>query len=164
MFVKVSLYCAVQQCSHNMSGREGQFLQTTVSSLEGPGVNPENQQNDEITAYQVDATVVSLETSQDSQSIFDQEDLDGPSDAVDNSSVWYFFGREAPRAEIKYFGQIIMLYFVIISCVTCLAMGHQNSNLWTALLSSSFGILLPSPALDYTERSIKRPKEAAPEN
>lgn len=100
-------------------------------------------------------TAVNLEREQNSEATFQEQDLEEANDAsdtVDNASVWYLFGYEAPRTEIKYFGQIIMLYFVIISCVTCLAMGHPNSNLWTALLSSSLGILLPSPALDHSDR------------
>lgn len=56
-----------------------------------------------------------------------------------------WFGR--PKEEIVYLCQVVLLYIVIITCIINLSVDNGNSNLWTALLSSSLGYMLPSPSL-----------------
>jgi len=65
----------------------------------------------------------------------------------ENQSTWRFFGRRVPKGEIVFVTQTLMLYIVIIVCLVNLTMGRDDSNLWTALLSSSLGLMLPSPTL-----------------
>ena len=43
--------------------------------------------------------------------------------------------------------QVVVLYTVILISINNLTIVRDNSNLWTALLSSSLGYLLPSPTL-----------------
>ena len=61
--------------------------------------------------------------------------------------LWSFFGSTIPKAEIVFFAQILILYTVIIVSVYNLSVEHGDSNLWTALLSSSLGYMLPNPTL-----------------
>ena len=63
--------------------------------------------------------------------------------------VWTIFGRDIPKAEIVFFCQVIILYTVIIVSIYNLTAENGDSNLWTALLSSSLGYLLPNPSLKY---------------
>ncbi len=70
----------------------------------------------------------------------------------ENHSHWKFFGKRVPKAEIVFGSQVIMLYIVIIVCLVNLTLGNGDSNLWTALLSSSLGYMLPAPTL----KSVKR--------
>jgi hypothetical protein len=60
---------------------------------------------------------------------------------------WNLFGHVLPKSEIVFFCQIIVIYFVIITCIINLSRGQGDSNLWTALLSSNIGYLLPSPTI-----------------
>ena len=46
-----------------------------------------------------------------------------------------------------FFCQVIILYTVIVVSIYNLTVGHGVSTLWTALLSSSLGYLLPNPSL-----------------
>ena len=64
---------------------------------------------------------------------------------------WPMFGVRVPRAEIVFFCQVIIIYTVIVTSIYNLTTGHKDGHLWTALLSSSLGILVPNP-------SIKRKK------
>ena len=57
---------------------------------------------------------------------------------------WHIFGRECPKEEIVFLCQVIILYTVSIYNLT---VAHDDSTLWTALLSSSLGYLLPNPSL-----------------
>jgi hypothetical protein len=57
------------------------------------------------------------------------------------------FGKRVPRSEIVFFCQIIILYTVIVTSIYNLSRGHQDGHLWTALLSSSLGYLLPNPTI-----------------
>ena len=62
-------------------------------------------------------------------------------DVVDAADGWHLFGTECPKEEIVFFCQV--LYTVIVVSIYNLTVGHDDSTLWTALLSSSLGYLLP---------------------
>ena len=68
-------------------------------------------------------------------------------DDVDTEDDWYFFGTECPKEEIVFMCQVIVLYTVIVVIICNLTIGHGDATLWTALLSSSLGYLLPNPSL-----------------
>ena len=62
-------------------------------------------------------------------------------DVVDTSDAWHIFGTEFPK------GEIVFLCQVIVVSIYNLTIGHGDSTLWTALLSSSLGYLLPNPSM-----------------
>lgn len=64
----------------------------------------------------------------------------------DSEGGWVLMGKRVPKLEIVFFFQIILIYLVVIVCVVNLSISNGNSNLWTALLSSSLGYMLPSPS------------------
>ena len=70
-------------------------------------------------------------------------------DEVDKKAadVWHIFGRECPKEEIVFLCQVIILYTVIVVSIYNLTVAHDDSTLWTALLSSSLGYILPNPSL-----------------
>ena len=70
-----------------------------------------------------------------------------PATAVTDNSPWTFFGRRTPKSEAVFFSQIVMIYIVVIACIINLSINNGSSNLWTALLSSSLGYMLPNPSL-----------------
>ena len=70
-------------------------------------------------------------------------------DEVDAKTTdgWHIFGRECLKEEIVFLCQVIILYTVIVVSIYNLTVAHDDSTLWTALLSSSLGYLLPNPSL-----------------
>ena len=61
---------------------------------------------------------------------------------------WCIFGQRLPREEFTFATQVIVLYTVILVSIYNLTTGTtEKDNLWTALLSSSLGYLLPNPAM-----------------
>ena len=60
---------------------------------------------------------------------------------------WHIFGTECPKEEIVFRCQVIILYTVIVVSIYNLTVAHDDPTLWTALLSSSLGYLLPNPSL-----------------
>ena len=66
---------------------------------------------------------------------------------VDAADGWYLFGTECSKEEIVFFCQVIILYTVNVVSIYNQTVGHGDSTLWTALLSSSLGYLLPNPSL-----------------
>ena len=80
----------------------------------------------------------------------DRESVDrmAPTD-VESSSSWVAFGKKLPRSEIVFLCQVIILYTVIVVSIYNLTVGSNNSNLWTALLSSCLGYLLPNPTIKH---------------
>ena len=65
-----------------------------------------------------------------------------------SSQVWNVLGKKLPRNEVVYFSQVFLIYIVIIACIVNLSRGVGDSNLWTCLLSSGLGYLLPNPSLE----------------
>jgi uncharacterized membrane protein AbrB (regulator of aidB expression) len=49
--------------------------------------------------------------------------------------------------------QIVLIYIVIITCIINLSIGNGESNLWTALLSSCLGYILPAPSIKNIKKS-----------
>ena len=68
-------------------------------------------------------------------------------DVVDASDAWHIFGTECPRGEIVFLCQVVVLYTVIVVIIYNLTVGHDDSTLWTALLSSWLGYRLPNPSM-----------------
>ena len=69
------------------------------------------------------------------------------------------FGRKFPKAEGVFFTQIILIYIVVVACIVNLSVGNGNSNLWTALLSSCLGYLLPNPSMKEGRQSREVPAD-----
>ena len=70
-----------------------------------------------------------------------------PSETHSDHQQWQFCGQGVPKSEIVFFCQIIILYTVILTSIYNLTKGHSDFQLWTALLSSSLGYLLPHPTI-----------------
>lgn len=87
------------------------------------------------------------------------DDEDHSPDSVDlaedngDRAQWYFLGSSIPKNQIIFFVQVIVLYVVILTSIVNLSLAHGDSNLWTALLSSSLGYLLPNPTLKREKRN-----------
>ena len=64
-------------------------------------------------------------------------------DVVDASDGWHILGTECP----VFLCQVVVLYTVIVVSIYNVTVGHGDSTLWTALLSSSLGYLLPNPSM-----------------
>lgn len=63
------------------------------------------------------------------------------------SSLWHVMGRNLPRSEIVFFTQMLIIAIVIAASIYNLTLDRGDSNLWTALLSSSLGYILPNPSI-----------------
>ena len=64
-----------------------------------------------------------------------------------HNQQWKICGCGIPKSEIVFFCQVIILYTVTVTSIFNLTKGNGDSNLWTALLSSSVGYLLPHPTI-----------------
>ena len=68
-------------------------------------------------------------------------------DEVDTKAAVAATDGWCPKEEIVFLCQVIILYTVIVVSIYNLTVGHGDSTLWTVLLSSSLGYLLPNPSL-----------------
>ena len=69
-----------------------------------------------------------------------------PSD-TDSVSSCVTCGKKTPRSEVVFLCQVLILYTVIVVSIYNLTVESENSTLWTALLSSCLGYLLPNPTI-----------------
>ncbi len=90
-------------------------------------------------------------TNADESSVVDDErnadSIDATTATAAEPVPWRICGNECPKAEIVFLCQVVVLYFVIAVSIYNLTKGQGDSNLWTALLSSCLGYLLPSPSM-----------------
>ena len=68
-------------------------------------------------------------------------------DVTSSASQWHVLGRRVPRSEIVFACQMLLVYIVVCTSIFNLSTGRGDSNLWTALLSSCLGYILPNPKL-----------------
>ena len=68
-------------------------------------------------------------------------------DVVDASDGWHILGTECHKGEIVFLCQVVVLYTVIVVSIYNLTVDPGYSTLWTALLSSSLGYLLPNQSM-----------------
>ena len=71
--------------------------------------------------------------------------------------VFTALGRKFPRLEFVFFTQVILIYIIVTACIVNLSLGRGDSNLWTCLLSSCLGYLLPNPKLTSVAREKPLP-------
>ena len=64
-----------------------------------------------------------------------------------SSGPWNIFGYDYPRSEIVFFCQMVIIAAVISAAIYNLSTGAKDRTLWTALLSSSLGYILPNPSI-----------------
>ena len=75
------------------------------------------------------------------------EDITDAQSRYDGSTRWHLFGADCPKAGIVFLCQVLVLYTIVVVSIYNLTIGHDDSTLWTALLTSSLGYLtLPSNA------------------
>ena len=77
--------------------------------------------------------------------------------------VWNVLGKKFPRVEVVFFAQVFLIYIIVTSCIVNLSLGRGDSNLWTCLLSSCLGYLLPNPKLNSVNREKQPPPQDEPD-
>lgn len=60
---------------------------------------------------------------------------------------WTCCKEEIPNVQIIFFVQVILVYIVVITCITNLALGNEPHDLWVSLVGSCLGYILPAPSL-----------------
>ena len=62
---------------------------------------------------------------------------------------WNVFGHSVPKSEIVFFTQVLLIYVVVITSIVNLTVykNEDEGKMWTALMSSAIGYLLPNPTL-----------------
>lgn len=60
---------------------------------------------------------------------------------------WCCSGSRVPRAEIVYFCQIVVILSIVFASIYNLTKQQGDQQLWTALLGSCMGYLLPNPTI-----------------
>jgi hypothetical protein len=65
----------------------------------------------------------------------------------DTDRAWCCSGSRIPKAELVYFSQILVILIVVIGSLYNLTQQKGDQQLWTALLSSCMGYLLPNPTI-----------------
>ena len=75
-----------------------------------------------------------------------QDEMDGQRERS-QSPLWNVLGREFPRGEIVFFGQLFIITIVVIAAVYNLSVDCGDSTMWVTLLSACLGYVLPNPSI-----------------
>ena len=101
----------------------------------------------EETTTQDFTTTTIIEEEEEKEDVVAAAEDSTDAQSEEDSTPWHLFGTVCPKEEIVFLCQVIVLYTVILISIYNLITGLENYNLWTALLSSSLGYLLPNPTL-----------------
>ena len=83
--------------------------------------------------------------------------MDSTEKTKDSPLKGWFDDCNTPTAkELVFLVQLITILIVIIACIFNLSFNEQSSNLWTVLLSSSIGYILPNPRLNNNNNTNNR--------
>ena len=92
----------------------------------------------------VEPTAV-VEEEEEKEGVRDQIDADN---VLRRRTMWRVMGRRVPKEEIVFGSQICVVLIVVLASIYNLSVGDKKqSELWTALLSSCLGYILPNPRL-----------------
>lgn len=101
----------------------------------------------------------SLESDYDENDVVDHAEVDVERTCSRHSLNWNLMGKSCHRSALTFVSQVIILYIVVLTCLANLTIGSGEMKVvWISLLSSSLGILLPSPRMGKrsdSEASIK---------
>jgi hypothetical protein len=81
------------------------------------------------------------------------ETIPSPSSSLQDlqkQPLWVWCGERVPKTQIVFFCQIFVVYCVIGAAIANLSLQQGDKQLWTILLSSCIGYLLPNPSLKFT--------------
>ena len=67
--------------------------------------------------------------------------------ATSEEQGWCCSGNRVPRAEIVYCCQVLLILAIVFASIVNLSKEQGDQQLWTALLSSCMGYLLPNPTI-----------------
>ena len=82
--------------------------------------------------------------------------MDSSKTTKDGPLKGWFDDCNTPTAkELVFMFQLITILIVVIACILNLSFNEQSSNLWTVLLSSSIGYILPNPRLNNNNNNNK---------
>lgn len=93
------------------------------------------------------ASVMTTEEREDSKNLdwIKNKDKNRPMSGV---SMWRVLGKRVPREELVFGCQMIVVFAVVVASIYNLSTDSGGrSELWTALLSSCLGYILPNPRL-----------------
>jgi hypothetical protein len=64
-----------------------------------------------------------------------------------NQSEWYVINRRFPRSQITFLCQILIVAIIVVSALINLSLENGDKTLWSTLLASSLGYVLPNPSI-----------------
>ena len=64
-----------------------------------------------------------------------------------NQSEWYVINRTFPRSQITFLCQIIIVAIIVVAALINLSLDNGDKTLWSTLLASSLGYVLPNPSI-----------------
>ena len=62
--------------------------------------------------------------------------------------------KKVNKECIGFFAQVLLLYIVVVTSIVNLSLNAGNATLWTALLSSCLGYILPAPKLSKPKLTL----------
>ena len=130
-----------QPFRYTLKDREGQILEGSFKEEELQKVKPESKSVKKVVKRTKEKALVQWRGIPAKMETMDQ-----------SMTPWNCFNYEVPKQEVVYLAQIGIIYILVSACLINLALSVQPTELWVALLSSSVGYIMPTPALSYNRR------------
>ena len=96
-------------------------------------------------------------TNEDKSEIHTHEVECKTEDATD-FEPWDSKPEDGTRSMIAFYTQTLVILIIVISCIINMSLGNGDQTAWTGLLSTSLGILLPQPGVNWSKHKNKKQK------
>ena len=82
-------------------------------------------------------------------------DVNSDDSLSQKSRKWALFGEDFPREEIVFLCQFVILSIVIVFSLINLSVGNGNESIWTFLIGTALGALVPCPQMQNKVKKLK---------
>lgn len=76
---------------------------------------------------------------------------DGETEDATDFEAWDSSAEDDTKSMICFYTQTIVILIIVVACVINMSLGNGDQTAWTGLLSTSLGIILPQPGVNWSK-------------
>lgn len=84
--------------------------------------------------------------------------IDRETDTIDYE-VWEGIPEDDMKSKICFYTQTLVILIIVTACIINMSLSNGDQTAWTGLLSTSLGILLPQPGVNWPKAQARNNKK-----
>ena len=84
--------------------------------------------------------------------------IDCEADTID-FEAWEGNPGDDRKSKVCFYTQTLVIVIIVTACIINMSLGNGDQTAWTGLLSTSLGILLPQPGVNWSKAQTRNKKK-----